>query len=388
MEEDEVANLQEKLQSKKKVNFSDTGIGLDILKMVIGNLKCKIEVKSTKNVGTEYILKIPQVALLNTDEAYVRAQKEKREKAEEEELNAAFWNDDVLITSDDSFDSSDDDELTLSDMVPDDSNSITMTDMGSGSINNITMTDMGSGSINNITMTDMGTARGGNNSINYSSQGMDTMDANNAMAFSNNIEANDNVTATNDILKDNGTSMDELNRKYIQMLNSQTAQSMSPEVSQSPYYQTDMINSMKLNTLYADDENDFNEEEDILNKKKDKMYIYLKEDGINVDDGLDACNRDVEEYEKALKNFYNFSQKNVRSIISLWNERKFEEYYIEATKITTTVLNLGANNLYSMLCEQQRNYNTGDMKLVSQNVKTIFDEWKKILLYIAEYFNN
>ena len=118
------------------------------------------------------------------------------------------------------------------------------------------------------------------------------------------------------------------------------------------------------------------------------MYIYLKEDGINVDDGLDAYNRDVEEYEKALKNFYNFSQKNVRSIISLWNERKFEEYYIEVTKITTNVLNIGANNLYIMLCDQQRNYNTGDMKLVSQNVKGIFDEWKKILLYIAEYFNN
>jgi 6-phosphogluconate dehydrogenase len=144
---------------------------------------------------------------------------------------------------------------------------------------------------------------------------------------------------------------------------------------------------MRLNTLYVDDNKD-EEEDNIAKEKKDKMYIYLQEDGINVDDGLDNCSNDVLEYEKILKEFYNYSHKNVRSIIGLWNEKKFEEYYIEITKITTNALNIGANNLYAMLCEQQKNYNVGDMKMVANNVKSIFDEWKKVLLYIAEYFKN
>ena len=154
------------------------------------------------------------------------------------------------------------------------------------------------------------------------------------------------------------------------------------------YYQTDTINSMGINTLYVDEEEKIDEEDIVSKEKRDKMYIYLQEDSINVDSGLENCSNDVYEYEKILKEFYSISHKNVRNIIGLWNQKKHEEYYIEITKFTTNALNIGAYNLYNMLCEQQKNYNSGDMKQVAANVKVIFDEWKKVLLYIAEYFKN
>ncbi|MBE5934159.1 MAG: hypothetical protein E7262_00010 [Lachnospiraceae bacterium] len=542
MEDDEVAELQEKINSKKKkLNVAETGLGFEMIKMVVNNLNGKFDIKSTRNVGTEYTLKIPVVALFNTDEDFIRQQREKKEKVQDQELNNSFWSGVEATTP-----ASSDDGLSLSDMGND--NGLTLSDMGNDN-SGLSLSDMGEtpvkqdnsymnsvsqqqmpnqvdtqrqmqaqmeaqrqmqmqgqmeaqrqmqmqaqmeaqrqrqmqmqgqmdaqaqmqmqaqmeaqrqmqmqgqmdaqaqmqmqaqmdaqaqmqmqgqmdmqsqmdmqnqmdmqGQMDVQSQMDMQTQMSiqEQNDIQMQSdmdQGLDIQDDfqtqstsdNDSLANEINVEESNPESIMEEKEKSlDSISMDEMNKKYIEMISaskirgkdeavkdSKVDESKEENNTQSPYFQADTINSMRLNTLYVDNETENEVEEDEATKaKKDKMYIYLQEDAINVDDGYENCSKDVNEYEKVLKEFYNYSHKNVRNIIGLWNQKKFEEYYIEITKITTSALNIGANNLYNMLCEQQKNYNIGDMKAVADNVKTIFDEWKKVLLYIAEYFKN
>ena len=414
MEEGEVAKIQELvLNKKRKANLAETGNGLEVVGLVLKNLKGKFEINSTKNVGTEVVMKIPQVALLNTDESFLRQQREQREKAEEEQLNSSFWS--GVDTNSGGQNREDGEQLTLGEMKQDNSDMLTLSDMGADSQNNnITNT-------NNMTM--------GNQYVQaesaytpqpesayvpqsesaytpqpesaytpqpesaYTPQPESAYTPQAESTYTSQVESTyasqpDETYNNDDAMnkEQDNISIDEMNKKYIEMMNSNVPNTESESEQKSPYYQTDTINSMRLNTLYVDES--INEEKNIISKKKEKMYIYLKEDSINVDDGLDAVGKDIEEYEKVLKEFYNYSHKNVKGIILLWNEKKVDEYYIEITKITTPALSIGANKLYNMLCEQQKNYNEKDMMALSSNVKAIFDEWKKVLLYIVEYFKN
>jgi hypothetical protein len=236
--------------------------------------------------------------------------------------------------------------LSMSDMGANDPG-LLMSDMGANQ-NNMQMNQMqmnnmqmSQGVVNNGQMpmdnTMMSNVGGMNEQPQSDLQMLNDNDADTNNSNTENSDSLDNKEETKDL---NSISMDEMNKKYIEMMSGRHTsfeetqqQEVQPQVEEalqpqaSPYYQADTINSMRLNTLYVDDNKD-EEEDNIAKEKKDKMYIYLQEDGINVDDGLDNCSNDVLEYEKILKEFYNYSHKNVRSIIGLWNEKKFEEYYI------------------------------------------------------------
>ena len=54
--------------SCQNINIEDIGLGIDMVKVVLNNIKGSIEITSTKNVGTEYVMKLPVVALFNNDE--------------------------------------------------------------------------------------------------------------------------------------------------------------------------------------------------------------------------------------------------------------------------------------------------------------------------------
>lgn len=111
----------------------------------------------------------------------------------------------------------------------------------------------------------------------------------------------------------------------------------------------------------------------------------LGQGNVDVDTILGEYGNDIDSYEKTLIEFYEYSKGNANKIITMWNQKQFNEYFSAIDTIKAGANAIGAYDLVVMLDKQLQKGRDGDLQYVAASIKDTFAKWKNLLALIAQF---